>query len=273
MNLTWNNDIDSIHAPVTVVTPTYDRIDSLKNALSCVMKQTHENIEHIVVGDACPVLDGARAALLRINPKLKIHNLPGEGKPTYGPARIARVRNSGISLASGRFIAHLDDDNTWDENHIESLLRAFARRPDAAAAHSYRKLLIDGHTPYTHPYHPWSPDMETARHVYEAYERMGIYERNSHLMKDRVTFHEERDCTVDANELLVRHEIHDLYPFVEEFPESIIQRDLGEDDVFCEMIYRAGYRIVSSGEFTLNFQVGGRFTQQILSLLGGEDPG
>lgn len=264
-DITWDTKSDVTRSLVTVVTPTFNRIDLLMEAVTCVTRQTYSHIEHIVVGDCCPILESSAEKLLGINPHLYIHNLPKAPHITYGPARIARVRNAGISLAKGEFIAHLDDDNTWSEDHIQALIECFARRPDAAVAHSFRKLLIDGVQPYIYPYHPWSPDLKTARLVYETYRRMGIYETGSHLMRDRVTFHEERDCTLDTDELLVRREIHRTFPFMEQFSEKMITEEFGEDDVFCEMVYRAGYRIVTSGRFSLNFRVGGRFTREILA--------
>jgi glycosyltransferase involved in cell wall biosynthesis len=177
------------------------------------------------------------------------------------------VRNQGIALASGDFVAHLDDDNLFEDNHISTLLQAFTRQPQAVLAFSYRQLLINGKTPFNHPYHPWSSDLEEATRVYETYERMGIYRRDSHLMRDRITFHEERNCTLDTNELLVRREIHHLFPFVENFSASMREAELGEDDIFCEQVYRAGLRIVASGEFTLKFTVGGHFTKTILNAI------
>lgn len=261
----WDTRMDVSKSLVTVVTPTYHRIDLLVKAVTSVMKQRYSHIEHIVVGDRCPVLDDGREKLLKINPDLRIYNLPDAPGFTYGPARIARVRNTGISEAKGEFIAHLDDDNTWDNDHVQTLIECFRRRPDAAAAHSYRKLLIDGIQPYRYPYHPWSPDIKTAKHVYDTYNRMGIYQTGSHLMRDRVTFHEERDCTLDTNELMVRRRVHEVYPFTEQFSEAMIESESGEDDVFCETIYRAGYRFVASGRYSLNFRVGGRFTKEVLS--------
>jgi hypothetical protein len=218
-------------------------------------------IEHIVVGDSCPLLAQWMPELQRKFPPLRIINLPpDQGSQDYVPARIARVRNAGIALARGTLIAHLDDDNVFRPDHVASLVKILAEQPVAAFAHSFRELLIDGDTPFTRPIHPWSRSIEEGQKVWHAYRRMGIYEEGSHLMRDRITFHEERDCTVDTNELLVRKEIHLKIPFVEKFSPEMVAEELGEDDVFCEQVYRAGYRTICSALPTLAFRIGGRFT-------------
>lgn len=255
---------------VTVITPTFNRPDLLFQAVDSVMKQTHRSIEHIIVGDDCPVLEtnNVKERLFRLNPSLRLTNLKVNGaKSSYGPARIAHVRNAGIDLATGDFITHLDDDNTFDSDHIEALLQAFNNCPEAVVTFSYRKLLIEGREPYVYPYHPWSPDLETARKVYDAYSRMGIYQTNSHLMRDRISFHEETDCTLDTNELMVRREFHQTFKFQTNFSDLMKEQELGEDDVFCEEVYRKGYRAAASGKFSLNFRVGGRFTQHLLQII------
>jgi glycosyltransferase involved in cell wall biosynthesis len=254
---------------VTIITPTFNRPELLFQAVESVTKQTYRSIEHIIVGDNCPMLETieVKEKLFRLNPALRLTNLkPGE-PITYGPARIARVRNAGIDLTNGDFIAHLDDDNTFDADHVEGLLEAFNNCPEAVMTFSYRKLLIEGIEPYLYSYHPWSPDLETARKVYEVYSRMGIYQTNSHLMRDRISFHEERDCTLDTNEMMIKREFHQIFKFKTDFSEAMKEQELGEDDVFCEEVYRQGYRVAASGRFSLNFRVGGRFTQSLLHIV------
>jgi Glycosyl transferase family 2 len=261
----WDAAAPVTKSLVTVVTPTYDRVELLHRCVASVMTQSYRPIQHIIVGDGCPALDEAGAGLLAVNPKLQIINLQrAKDMPDYGPGRIARVRNAGVRRAAGTLIAHLDDDNEWEPDHVETLVDALARRPDAAMAFSHRRLLIEGVRPYLAPCHPWSPDVETGQRVWQEYSRMGVYRGGSPIMRDRVSFSEERDITADTNELLVRREVHALFPFVVSFPDAMQALACGEDDVFCEQVYRSRWRMVSSGQPTLRFRIGGRFTSTAL---------
>jgi glycosyltransferase involved in cell wall biosynthesis len=267
----WNVDVPVANSLVTVVTPTYDRIDMLNQCVASVLAQSYRPIDHVIVGDGCPALDEARPELLAVNPELQIVNLDrGQDVPGYGPSRIARARNAGTRRAAGALVAHLDDDNEWEPDHVATLVEALARRPEAAMAISHRLLLVEGVMPYLLPCHPWSPDLFTGRQVWQEYSRMGIYQSGSPVMRDRVSFSEERDVTADTNEMLVRREVHDMFPFVERFPDVLREAMLGEDDIFCEQVYRQGWRVVSSGQPTLRFRIGGRFTATALDAVAQE---
>lgn len=115
--LNYNNRdddrIDKIYLgpPVSVIVPTYNRPDLLKRAIESINKQNYLSIETIIVGDNCPFLDK-----IDLNAD-KIINLPNN----HG-AGGAVPRNYGIYLSSSRWIAYLDDDNCWREDHISSLM-------------------------------------------------------------------------------------------------------------------------------------------------------
>lgn len=266
----WNIAQSMDEALVSVITPTYNRVDILLQAIKCVQKQSYRPIEHIIIGDHCPQLEDRKEELLKMNPKLLVINLGADKTRSYGPERIARVRNAGINVAHGTLLAHLDDDNLWEHNHVESLVNTLRQNPKSAVALSQRLLLLDGTEPYVYPCHPWSPSIEEGKKVWDAYSRMGVYKLGSPIMADRISFLEERDITADTNEMLVRREVHQVFPFLERFPETFREADLGEDDVFCMQLYEAGMRMAASGLPTLRFRLGGRFTETVINSFRAE---
>ncbi|MFH1304874.1 MAG: glycosyltransferase family 2 protein [Candidatus Omnitrophota bacterium] len=118
---------------VSVYVPTYNRGDILmERAVPSVLAQTYKNFEFIIVGDHCT--DNTEELVSRIDdPRMRFYNLP-ERKYRYpetaenhwfaGPVVPA---NKALELVRGMWIARIDDDDTWTEDHLEVLLR-FAQK-------------------------------------------------------------------------------------------------------------------------------------------------
>ena len=102
---------------VTAVVTTYDRPESLREALQSVLGQTRPPDEILVVDD------GANPATQ------KTVNAVGEGRVRYhqNPTNLglAASRNVGLELATGDLIAFLDDDDAWLPEKIERQVRVF----------------------------------------------------------------------------------------------------------------------------------------------------
>lgn len=112
---------------VSVRIATYQNPELLcDRALRSVQQQSHENWECIVVGDAD---SEATAQQIRTigDPRIIFLNLPFRGPYPDDPASRWRVAgipamNRGTQAANGMWIAPLDHDDEWDEDHIEVLL-------------------------------------------------------------------------------------------------------------------------------------------------------
>lgn len=120
---------------ISVVLPTYRRPELLRRAVESVLGQTHENLEILVVGDACPDVD----LLLgnETDPRVRYSNLHDH----YGDSG-ASPRNFALKvMARGDLIAYLDDDNAWRPRHLELLLLALHR---SQASFAFASLDLDG---------------------------------------------------------------------------------------------------------------------------------
>jgi glycosyltransferase involved in cell wall biosynthesis len=114
---------------VSVCVPTYNRGQLLiERAVTSVLSQSYTNFELIVVGDHCT--DNTAELISRIkDPRLRFYNLPTR-KRKY-PQTVenhwlvggAVPANKAMELARGQWLARLDDDDTWSQDHIEVLLR------------------------------------------------------------------------------------------------------------------------------------------------------
>lgn len=106
---------------VTVITPTYKRDELLKEAIESVLSQTIRDFEYIVVDDAC---SDATEQLVKSFQDDRITYLRNK----ENPARThCRPLNVGLQQSSGKYIAYLDDDNTWYPFHLEVLLKTIER--------------------------------------------------------------------------------------------------------------------------------------------------
>ena len=110
---------------VSVIIPTYNRCELLKETIQSVVDQTYKNLEIIICDDGST--DGTEQMLAGIDDKRIIYlNLPHKGQPA-GP------RNAGISASNGDYIAFLDSDDLWASDKIEKQLSYFEKYPEILA--------------------------------------------------------------------------------------------------------------------------------------------
>lgn len=99
---------------VSVIIPTKNRPEMLAEAVKSVLNQTYSNVEIIVVNDGGT---DVQEVLNPLNTKSNIVYL----KHSQNRERSA-ARNTGIRAARGKYIAYLDDDDTYHPNHIQTLV-------------------------------------------------------------------------------------------------------------------------------------------------------
>ncbi len=134
---------------VSVVIPTYDRGELLlSRAIPSVFAQTHKNIEIIVVGDCAPEETGREITELD-DPRITYKNLAYRGPYPSEPRDLWHVagippRNLGMTLARGKWIAPLDDDDAFHPNHVRRLLDLAKSNRCEVAYGILRCLMNDG---------------------------------------------------------------------------------------------------------------------------------
>lgn len=104
---------------VSVIIPTYNRYDYLIVAINSVKNQTHKNTEIIVINDAST---DNRYYTNKIENIILI-NLEENSRNMFGKPCAGYVRNFGLRLATGNYVAFLDDDDYWFPNKLETQLK------------------------------------------------------------------------------------------------------------------------------------------------------
>lgn len=120
---------------VSVCVATFNRAQLLTGrCLPSILRQDYENIEIVVVGDACTDDTEDRILSLR-DSRITFSNLPIRGQYPEDPHRRWMVAgttpiNRALDLATGAFITHLDDDDEYMPDRIGKLVK-FAQQTEA----------------------------------------------------------------------------------------------------------------------------------------------
>lgn len=126
----------SLVTSVSILLPTVDRPEFLLEALAAVARQTHPELELILVRDGGAALtDEARGALERLEFPTTIVEHDG---PSHG---LANARNAGLERARADAIALLDDDDLWEPGHVAALAAALDGDTRADVVYSDARVL------------------------------------------------------------------------------------------------------------------------------------
>jgi len=111
---------------VSVIIPSFNSDQTLRETVESVLAQTHQNLECIVIDDGSSdqSFDLAMAiATEDSRVKVLVH-------PEHANLGVSVSRNRGLDHSSGRFIAFLDADDAWLPQKLERQLSVFSQRPE-----------------------------------------------------------------------------------------------------------------------------------------------
>ena len=95
---------------ISIVIPLYNKEDSIEACLASIANQTYKDYEVIIVND------GSNDRSMEIIEDLPCQNLKLISQFNAG---VSAARNRGIKEASGKYIAFLDADDTWQSDYLQ----------------------------------------------------------------------------------------------------------------------------------------------------------
>ena len=104
---------------VSVIIPTYNRAHLLEKALKSVFAQTYKDYEVIVVDDGST--DGTADVVAKFGTEVRYFTQSNRG--------VGAARNRGLKEARGRYVAFLDDDDTWLPAKLERQVAVMEGHP------------------------------------------------------------------------------------------------------------------------------------------------
>ena len=108
---------------VSIIIPTYNRADFLKEALESLANQTFKNFEVLVVDDGST--DSTRDIIKSYAPKINLSSIYLEEN-----RGVSHARNLGIQKGVAPWIAFLDSDDLWLPQKLEMQLQYLKDHPE-----------------------------------------------------------------------------------------------------------------------------------------------
>lgn len=121
---------------VSVIMPCFNHARFVAESVSCIMRQTHEDLELIITDDCSSdnsweIIRALAGSDRRIKPLRHEHN---QGA--------SKSRNDGLRAATGRLIGFCDADDLWEPDKLEFQLKQLEQNPDRDIAYC-DSLIID----------------------------------------------------------------------------------------------------------------------------------
>ncbi|WP_443190531.1 glycosyltransferase [Pseudomonas indica] len=107
----------------SIILTTYNRPDLLRDALASVGRQTMKNLEVILVNDHGEPVESLLGGY--DFPITYLYQGRNQG--------LSAARNAGLKLASGRYVAYLDDDDIYLPDHLANLAQTLEHNPGSVA--------------------------------------------------------------------------------------------------------------------------------------------
>jgi len=105
---------------VSVIIPTYNRRNLVREAIASVLAQTYHDFELIVVDDGS---DDGTAAVVQEFDRVRYVFQPNRG--------VSAARNRGVALSTGAMLTFLDSDDLWQPHKLERQVAFFTAHPEA----------------------------------------------------------------------------------------------------------------------------------------------
>lgn len=106
---------------ISVIIPLYNKEKSIKSTLQSVLMQTYKNYEIVVVDDGSTD-DSFNIIREMQSPFIQVIKQKNKG--------VSAARNLGIKKAKYDWIAFLDADDLWEENHLQALDELISKYSD-----------------------------------------------------------------------------------------------------------------------------------------------
>lgn len=101
---------------ISIIVPVYRVEDYLETCIQSIQSQTYKHWELILVDDGSPDLSGIICdKYAKEDDRIKVVHLPNGG--------VSKARNTGLEIATGKYICFIDSDDWVEPTYIESMIK------------------------------------------------------------------------------------------------------------------------------------------------------
>lgn len=125
---------------VSIITPVYKCEEFIEKTIQCVLRQTYQNFEMILVDDCSP--DSSSEIIQKyavIDQRIRYYKL-------LENSGAAIARNYALQISKGRFIAYLDADDLWSSDKLEKQIQFMLKNQYAFTCTDYEKIDENGNS-------------------------------------------------------------------------------------------------------------------------------
>ena len=135
--------INKKNPKIDIILPTYQRAEMLfERSIPSVLNQTYKNFRLIIIGDCCK--DNTEKIVKKFNDdRIFFYNMPYRKKrypellENHWFAGPVVAINKGLEFVESDWIARIDDDDIWTEDHLEKLLDLAIKNKSEFVSSSY----------------------------------------------------------------------------------------------------------------------------------------
>lgn len=110
----------------SVIIPTYNRANLIKNTVESVLAQSYKDFEVIVIDDGSADNTGEIVGGIK-DERVKYHYKKNEER--------CIARNTGTQMAKGKYVGFLDSDDAYYPNHLQTALEVIEKYGEPEAIH------------------------------------------------------------------------------------------------------------------------------------------
>lgn len=122
---------------ISVVIPAYNSGKYINAAIISVFEQSCQPLEIVIVDDGST--DNTEAVIRSFGEKVTYLHQENAGS--------GKARNAGIKKASGKWIAFLDSDDTWQPDHLKKLMARLATNEEADMVYGAQRFVDEEGVP------------------------------------------------------------------------------------------------------------------------------